>query len=578
MMQIHRNNITFAGLLSMMGSIFLLSVLLTTVAPIEQRWSGCDVVLAYSIPALCLLVAGCMTMFREMRLSVSLLDCLVLSWGLYFFLRTYVGAEYSCATQVLKTAELFMFYFAIRGISHICRVPSIVIVMGILACCTYETLYGISQIVNGTSRHCLYVATGSFFNPGPYSAYMMMGLVAAAVVKTQEWNVPHPQVRRVANVAFWAFVAVNSFMLLVTLSRAALLSLVLVLMWIYRERYRKWRWLVWTLFSCVAIVGYIMKQGSADGRLLTWMASVTSWAHAPWFGVGVGGFRHACGEGVAEMYAVSPHNMLFTSGDVAEYSFSDILKILVEQGAVGAAFCIAVVLSALYNIRKCSNPLFYAIVSLLIFSLFSYPFELYPYKVLAVVVFAAVPHKCPVADFRGWGKAVVLVLTGIVAASVSLFSANQIRQRHDADKAVARFAHIRHETFLKDFWQYLPLEGDNPHFLFNFAKTLRTFGRYTDSNAVLRQGSSISNDPMFYMVQGNNYMDMNHPYLAEQAYLKAHAVMPNRLYPLYRLMLLYGETGQTEKMRRMAKRIVASKPKIVSPATTDMINKAKRCL
>lgn len=95
---------------------------------------------------------------------------------------------------------------------------------------------------------------------------------------------------------------------------------------------------------------------------------------------------------------------------------------------------------------------------------------------------------------------------------------------------------------------------------------------------MLRQGISISNDPMFYMVQGNNYMDINFPDYAEQSYLKAYAVMPNRLYPLYRLMLLYEKTGQKEKMKRMAKKIVTSPPKVVSPATTDMINKAKQCL
>ena len=564
----------------MAGSKYVLCVciLLTTVMPIGQRWSSCDVIMAHVIPALCILVLGGLAVCRKARLSVSLLDCLVLLWGLYFFLRSYVGAEYSCATQMLKTAELFVLYFVLRVFSQTCRVPVSAIVVGILVCCVYEAFYGISQIANGTSRHCLYVVTGSFFNPGPYSAYILIGLVIAIIIKKQEWHIGNPKMLSVANAVFVVFVAICSFVLCFALSRAALLSLVLVVLWVWRKQYWKWRLLVWGGFICFAAVCYAVKQGSADGRILTWSASLTSWLHSPWLGVGIGGFRHACGEGIAELYANSPDNVLFASGNVAEYAFSDILKILVEQGVVGFVICGAVVSLTLHNASKRSRPLFYAMVALLIFSLFSYPFELYPYRVLAVVVCAMVPHKFAIVDYKGFRKAIVLVLTGIVTVSVSFFSASQIRQRYDADKAVARFSHIRHETFIKDFYKYLPLEDDNPQFLFNFAKTLRAFGRYTDSNAVLRQGISISNDPMFYMVQGNNYMDINFPDYAEQSYLKAYAVMPNRLYPLYRLMLLYEKTGQEEKMKRMAKKIVTSTPKVVSPATTDMINKAKQCL
>lgn len=564
----------------MAGSKYVLCVciLLTTVMPIGQRWSSCDVIMAHVIPALCILVLGGLAVCRKARLSVSLLDCLVLLWGLYFFLRSYVGAEYSCATQMLKTAELFVLYLVLRVFSQTCRVPVSAIVVGILICCVYEAVYGISQIANGTSRHCLYVVTGSFFNPGPYSAYILIGLVIAIIIKKQEWHIGNPKMLSVANAVFLVFVAICSFVLCFALSRAALLSLVLVVLWVWRKQYWKWRLLVWGGFICFAAVCYAVKQGSADGRILTWSASLTSWLHSPWLGVGIGGFRHACGEGIAELYANSPDNVLFASGNVAEYAFSDILKILVEQGVVGFVICGAVVSLTLHNASKRSRPLFYAMVALLIFSLFSYPFELYPYRVLAVVVCAMVPHKFAIVDYKGFRKAIVLVLTGIVTVSVSFFSASQIRQRYDADKAVARFSHIRHETFIKDFYKYLPLEDDNPQFLFNFAKTLRAFGRYTDSNAVLRQGISISNDPMFYMVQGNNYMDINFPDYAEQSYLKAYAVMPNRLYPLYRLMLLYEKTGQEEKMKRMAKKIVTSTPKVVSPATTDMINKAKQCL
>lgn len=91
-------------------------------------------------------------------------------------------------------------------------------------------------------------------------------------------------------------------------------------------------------------------------------------------------------------------------------------------------------------------------------------------------------------------------------------------------------------------------------FLFEFAKTFRNEGRYNDSNAMLPQGAVVSNDPIFYILRGNNYKDMECYYYAEKVYEKAYSVMPNSIYPLYQQMLFYEHMGQKQKMRCMARR------------------------
>ena len=72
------------------------------------------------------------------------------------------------------------------------------------------------------------------------------------------------------------------------------------------------------------------------------------------------------------------------------------------------------------------------------------------------------------------------------------------------------------------------------------------------------------------MIMGNNYKDMNYFDLAEQSYKIAFAIMPNRLYPLYKLMLLYNDNGKEYKAKKMAKCVINMKPKINSPAISDM--------
>ena len=83
---------------------------------------------------------------------------------------------------------------------------------------------------------------------------------------------------------------------------------------------------------------------------------------------------------------------------------------------------------------------------------------------------------------------------------------------------------------------------------------------------------------MFYLLQGNNYKDMKCFEYSEKAYMKAYAIMPNRLYPLYQLMMLYKCTNQKEKMKSIARRIVEAKPKVTSPATEKIKNDAKTIL
>ena len=91
-------------------------------------------------------------------------------------------------------------------------------------------------------------------------------------------------------------------------------------------------------------------------------------------------------------------------------------------------------------------------------------------------------------------------------------------------------------------------------------------------------GTRASSDPMFYVVMGNNYCDEQLYGLAEEAYRKAYSIMPNRLYPLYQLMMMYDDKGDEDLAADMAKRVRNSYVKIESNATRQMWEKADSIL
>lgn len=555
--------------ISLLCICFLLWVCLI---PLEVRWAEADIMLSWGVMVISTMSGMLWILPQKLcnksksNVGWSWLDALIAIGTLYYVLRAWIGTEYPSATLFLKTIEMVMLYFALRSLMAKGYLSAKWIMCGLIVCAVYETGLGISQILNGYSRHYLYLLTGTFQNPGPYSAFLMMGAVIglAWMQETEkEWQ---------KNL----ILGVTGFLLMLlpaTWSRAALISLALVGLWLFRKSYWRWCWYVWAGCIAVGITFYFIKQGSADGRVLIWTSALTTWLHYPWIGVGIGGFFHASANGITELYANNPSSALFASGGVTDYAFNDLLKVLVEQGIIGMFLCLAMVGYMLFLLWQHCKPLFYGMLSLLIFSMFSYPFELLPYRIITVMVAAWVASvHSQQSDGRvryGW------LVFSLLLFLPSYLIAKQVQTRYNADRDYQMFAGMVNEAFIKDYYELLPLESDNPRFLFDFGKTLRTHGRYNDSNDMLRQGTLVSADPMFYVLMGNNYKDMGYPDLAEESYKKAFSVMPNRIYPLYQLMQLYKKNGDVKKAKAYAKRIISFKEKITSPATKQIKGEAE---
>ena len=574
-------------------------MMLATVMAVEVRWIKCDLWIFYVIPAL-MLLGVVSTICRKTRFQLSISDVIAITWFAYYLGRTWVGNEWSCRIEFLKTTELFLLYAGLRVAFDRTKISAWIIIGSILTLGCYEAWIGALQIYGiETSRNSLYALTGSFMNPGPYSAYLMIGIVVGLsslkeipcqpVIK----NIPvmtfskiiterFPEktnclVRNVENLTWMHLVTVAvivmALILPATWSRAAFVSISLITLWIFRQYYWKYRYLIWGILILIGCGFYFIKQGSADGRIIVWSASIATWLESPWLGVGIGGFRNAFAEGMLLLYE---RNVDLSSAGVMDNAYNILVKILVEQGIVGALIAITLCVSALIVLHKNSKPLFFGLSSLMLFSLFSYPFDILSYKIIAVVVFAWSEST------NGWNICRLGRVKTALFSCLLVFLAWQTyklaEESYEADKDYAMIRGFYDKSFIKDYYELLPLEGDNPEFLFDFGKTLRELKRYNDSNAMLRRGALCSADPMFHVLMGNNYRDMGHCNLAEQSYEKAFAIMPNRLYPLYQLMLMYRDNGNVEKARSMAERVLALKPKIESPATKEMKDIAKEIM
>lgn len=552
--------------LPLIAVAFLLGL---TLLPVEVRWAHADVILAVGIPIIGM--AGVINIHcNKSKMQVTIVDGMILAWAVYYVGRIWLGGEYPCGTDFLKAMEMMLLYFVLRCALNNVHLPARWLIAGMMGCAAYEALLGIYQLFTGTGRHHLFILTGSFQNPGPYSACLMIAAVMGLCIYIHHKKHLSSHIIYVPMLLPW-------LVLPATWSRAAFVGVGVCALWMCRRMYWKYRYLVWGALATLAVAFYFIKRGSADGRIVIWMASVTSWMHDVWPGVGVGGFRHACAEGIAEMWNACPQSDLFASAGVTDYSYNALLKVLVEQGLTGAILCAGTVAFAMARLFKQSIILFMGMVSLIIFSMFSYPFELLPFTIIAVTVIAwSESEKNDTLCLQVNKKLSTFVC--LIMMTFGWCLKEEITARYDHDKDANLFSGMQNAAFLTDYYELLPYEADNPQYLFDFAKTLRSEKRYMDSNAILRQATQVSADPMFYIIMGNNYRDEQCYDLAERAYNKAYAIMPNRLYPLYQLMMMYRDINYVHKMNDMANIILKKQPKIISPVTKDIKKKAKNIL
>lgn len=557
------------------GVLLLLCITLEiTVQTVQQNWS--EQLLCLDMWLIGVVGFGMFCcLFRGEKYQISIIDVLMLGWWLYVVVRSYLSGEVPCARGVVVDTSLFVLFVIMRIVLTLPLRMKGCFGAFLLLVVAYEIFLGGMQLYQGHSLHVLYPVTGSFFNPGPYSALVAMGMVMALyylyLADDGTWK---KQNRLWLSLCLFVLIG-GCVMLSLTCSRSAIVVVALMVGWLCRGTIMRYKW----AFLIVALIAFLLlfwvKKESAMGRIVLWGQSLLLCVKGGAFGTGLGSFKGEYACQLQELFA-NPDavNLYARYTDVVDYAFCDILQIIIEQGWIGGMFSLSIILLALRNLYRQRQDLFFALMALVVFCLFSYPFQLLPFQVLAICCIAYGAEGNKLGKMSFYIKSLSLLVLLVVVCGCWRIT----RQHVDADQEYRTMAGVTHQTFIKDYNRLLPLCADNPRFLFDYAKLLQANEAWMDSNAMLRRGTKISNDPMFWVVMGNNYQHLNLYAEALACYDTAYHQMPNRLYPLYQKMLLYERTGDKNAMRKMAMCVEIFEPKVQSPAVSEMKSKARKLL
>lgn len=498
--------------------------------------------------------------------------------GFYFVIRHFL----SSSPQTFQTA--FVLIFVILG--------------GLQAVLGLQQLYGFEP-----SNHNLYKVTGDFFNPGPFSGFLLCSFPLG--LSLYLFRKPHDFRSQVLG-----YVGLGAFLLILlmlpsTLSRASWVAGVIGVGLIGWVRYDGKKFVLsylnnpvkkivaitvsGVLLISLAVGLFHFKKESAIGRLLSYRVSISAWMEQPVMGAGYKLFAPAFGAEQIEFFRTEDRSeeLKMVAGH-GEYAFNEFLMILVEQGIIGLVLFLLLLGSVLIpsfarivRSGQSIDPIVLGVVasliSLLVFACFSYPFSI-PVIFLSFFLLLAVVASKNSSRVYTLTKGIlnsVITLVLIIGVGTLSFLILRIQHTNWKNQQVWEEAgyfedmqeyELAKETFdeIADAYQY------NGGFLFRYGQVLRLSGHCEQAVDVLNRASRFTTDPYLFNSLGNCYQELGEYEKAEEAYYKSNYLIPHKFYPVYLLAKLHEERGEIVKSKSMASKLLSMPVKISSPAIEEM--------
>lgn len=412
-----------------------------------------------------------------------------------------------------------------------------------------ESCLGLCQVAGWKpSNNALFPLTGHFDNPGPYGGYIAI-LLAVCV----SWAVPRLHSVRAglfSSTALWITLIstfMGSIVLIGSLSRSAWAGFAIAMAsFMFRNGLRRKAVLLISIALLLCIPVFLIKRESAIGRMHIWRIESRVTAKNPWTGVGRG---HGLGAyGLEQAVFFKEKERSETVKKVAgspEYAFNEYLGIGMEHGVPGLLASMLLTCSVIGLLIHNKSPFAYGAIVYAVFAFGSYPLSLWRFRVLgfALIVSAIVSlfyNTKTVYIASASAGAIVLCLVWACFRYDSLKQGNM-------ELSWRNISHFSGDTLYDDAIQeYESLYPElrlNYRFLYDYGHRLFEAGRYQDAITILKEGASLSSDPMFHNIIGRCLEQAGQYDEAEKEFILSHYMVPGRLYPLVLLKEMYERQG-----------------------------------
>ena len=417
------------------------------------------------------------------------------------------------------------------------------------------------------SNHSFFDVTGSFNNPGPLGGFL--GILCAGVID-YIWR----RKDRNTGLVLGSLVALLFYGILTSESRAGLLSALtgiivclfyqIVLM--NRNGHKKRTVITCLVFLFVACIGslvlYKLKPLSADGRLFVWFNSLHLMAEHPIVGWGSGGWTGNYMLYQADYFAAHPNSQFVMVADNVSCPYNELLHIAVDYGLIGLFLFMWAVIEIL---RKRQSDCFLesvkvSLLAFLVFSLFSYPFDVTHLLVLWAILMGLLESRSVIQIPLSKLRCRILSIIPVIMLSI-----------------ISAFLYELHQRSLCDFKLY-PYFQYNPDIMYLHVQKEYLDEEFMHRSKILERTAFLFPSSDTYCWLGDDWMKKGNSRKAEYYFHKAADMVPVRIEPCYKLFKLHLSEGDSVAAVCIGKDVLKKKIKVGNTRSLRMRGEINRFL
>ena len=471
-------------------------------------------------------------------------------------------------------------------------VVELIIILCLLLFAGFESVKGLMQIYGlAASGNRLFVLTGSFMSPGPYGGFVaVMSCILIAWMSNSRNNQKKRKIQKIEKSIIRIILLALCVVIPATQSRAAILAIScsLFLLSLNNDVVKallKKHCIVLALgIITLCTVGYYVKKPSADGRWMIFKIDTYTMLNNGLIGCGFGHFSKSYNEAQYDYFSrdISLENGILNMGGSSlsdrqragspMYAFNDYLQMGIESGPIAMLLYTVMIILSIVILLSYNSSLAYGQVALAIFGLFSYPICLWQFQLLQTLfISVSISYSFNVLQCKRVGVHLgVLVLTAVPV----------LHKTHNLIKIMEQYTKWTEERYfygIEEYELYADYCREKNHtldyvgsYLFEYSYSLSRTGNLDLSDSVLNATLKVNSNPDVLILMGDNSLERNDYIKAEQLYIKAFIMLPDRIKPLCRLAKTYWKSGDMESLKNIKESINNFHPRIESDITESL--------
>ena len=509
-------------------------------------------------------------------------------WLFPFALVGFGGTFWLVSERFIDAEVSPKIYFALFGAAAFCLLHALElfrkgapppsrfanVATALVACAVSQSVYALLQWGGLCASPRAFPVCGSFDNPAGVASALAFSLPFGLWMADGR----NPLARKMG----WVATVVMALAVMASDSRSGILAAAAVLSAYFVKGRRKARkpWMVAMVAGWVAaaVFLYFHKKDSADGRLLIWQCTWSLIQESPWTGHGAGGFRAGYMDAQADYFAEHPGSPYALLADNTQAPFNEYLGLLADYGLAGGMALLAAIALLFRAWRRhpsgSSRPAMLCLLSVAIFSLFSYPFRYAHTWVLCGLSVAVLLSNAWMPSWRLRRATAWVAALCLVAASV--FAFRQMKAEMRWCEVAGRSLGGMTDEMLPAYRNLYARLSHNPFFLYNYVAELNVAGHYAESLRIGLECDTLMADYFVQLLLADNYKRQGKYDEAEHRLRQASRMCPARFVPPHELFLLYEAQCDTAGMHRMAEAILRKPVKVETPEVRRIVAEMER--